>query len=216
MNGDQAGRLVRRLDEMPDADLERFHDGYRRHFDDALAEINGGRKAVALDVVHLPPGRRTRHQPDRRPLRHPRPGRSRRVRPAIPSSDPATAPSSTPSGDRSSAAACHSARCSADPTTTNSSPRSPCSPASPASSARLGDDRRPGQRDPRPRRDAGSGAVRHHTNDSWSRRCSTLTPPRSTTSAASSGGCSVSTGSPATKSADERRSTGEVVVVLRT
>ena len=29
---------------MPDADLERFHDGYRRHFDDALAEINGGRK----------------------------------------------------------------------------------------------------------------------------------------------------------------------------
>jgi uncharacterized protein (DUF1810 family) len=30
--------------EMPDTDLERFHDGYRRHFDDALAEINGGRK----------------------------------------------------------------------------------------------------------------------------------------------------------------------------
>lgn len=29
---------------MPDADLERFHDGYRRHFDEALAEINGGRK----------------------------------------------------------------------------------------------------------------------------------------------------------------------------
>ena len=29
---------------MPDADLERFHDGYRRYFDDALAEINGGRK----------------------------------------------------------------------------------------------------------------------------------------------------------------------------
>jgi len=29
---------------MPDADLERFHDGCRRHFDDALAEINGGRK----------------------------------------------------------------------------------------------------------------------------------------------------------------------------
>jgi len=29
---------------MPDADLERFHDGYRRHFDDALAEIDGGRK----------------------------------------------------------------------------------------------------------------------------------------------------------------------------
>jgi uncharacterized protein (DUF1810 family) len=29
---------------MPDADIERFHDGYRRRFDDALAEINGGRK----------------------------------------------------------------------------------------------------------------------------------------------------------------------------
>ena len=29
---------------MADADLERFHDGYHRHFDDALAEINGGRK----------------------------------------------------------------------------------------------------------------------------------------------------------------------------
>ena len=29
---------------MADADLERFHDGYRRHLDDALAEINGGRK----------------------------------------------------------------------------------------------------------------------------------------------------------------------------
>ena len=29
---------------MPDADLARFHDGYRRYFDDALAEINGGRK----------------------------------------------------------------------------------------------------------------------------------------------------------------------------
>ena len=29
---------------MPDADLERFHDGYRRDHDQALAEINGGRK----------------------------------------------------------------------------------------------------------------------------------------------------------------------------
>ena len=29
---------------MPDADLERFHDGYRRHLDQALSEINRGRK----------------------------------------------------------------------------------------------------------------------------------------------------------------------------
>ena len=29
---------------MPNADVQRFQDGYRRHFDDALAEINGGRK----------------------------------------------------------------------------------------------------------------------------------------------------------------------------
>ena len=29
---------------MPDVDLERFHDGYRRVYDRALAEINGGRK----------------------------------------------------------------------------------------------------------------------------------------------------------------------------
>ena len=29
---------------MPDADLERFHDGYRRHYDQALSEINRGRK----------------------------------------------------------------------------------------------------------------------------------------------------------------------------
>jgi uncharacterized protein (DUF1810 family) len=29
---------------MPDAELERFHDGYRRHLDPALGEINDGRK----------------------------------------------------------------------------------------------------------------------------------------------------------------------------
>ncbi len=29
---------------MPDADLERFHDGYRRDYDQALSEINHGRK----------------------------------------------------------------------------------------------------------------------------------------------------------------------------
>ena len=29
---------------MPDADLERFHDGYRHDYDQALSEINDGRK----------------------------------------------------------------------------------------------------------------------------------------------------------------------------
>jgi uncharacterized protein (DUF1810 family) len=57
---------------MADADLERFHDGYRHHFDDARRDQRRPQN-VALDVVHLPPGRRTRHQPNRRPLRHPRP-----------------------------------------------------------------------------------------------------------------------------------------------
>jgi uncharacterized protein (DUF1810 family) len=30
---------------MPDSDLERFHDGYRSDFDQALSEINRGRKS---------------------------------------------------------------------------------------------------------------------------------------------------------------------------
>jgi len=39
------GRFVRRLEMiMPDADLERFKDGYRRDYSQALAEIRGGRK----------------------------------------------------------------------------------------------------------------------------------------------------------------------------
>ena len=60
------------------ADLTRFLEGYRESFDQALAEIRGP-QADALDVVHLPPDPRPRHQPHRAVHYAITPRRSRRL-----------------------------------------------------------------------------------------------------------------------------------------
>ena len=150
---------------MPDADLERFHDGYRRHFDQALSEINGGRKRshwmwfIFPQVAGLGSSPTAAHYAIRN-----------RAEAEAFLRDPILGPgyrrSSTPSGNRSSTATSPSGSCSAGPTTRSSSRRSPCSPASPATSATTGHDRRQGQRDPRPRRRAGPAALRRPRNDS--------------------------------------------------
>ena len=148
---------------MPDADLERFHDGYRRHFDQALAEINGGRKrshwmwfifpqvaglGTSPTAVHYAIRDRTEAEAF---LRDPVLGPGyrtlvdavwRQVIGAGVIAPRAVRPARRPQ-----------ARLLAHPLRRCRQP----------ARRRLDADRRPGQRDPRPGRDAGSAAMRHHT-----------------------------------------------------